>query len=98
MSLPLIVRPAAETDIQQAYDWLEEAQAGLGDRFAERLQEAFHRIEAMPELYGFVWQDIRAVRLRRFRYVMYYVAFSDRIEVLAVVHGFRHESAWKSRI
>ena len=55
------------------------------------------RIESMPEIYGVVWRDLRAVRVRKFRYVVYYVVFTDRVEVLAVIHGARHESAWKSR-
>ncbi len=46
----------------------------------------------MPELYGAVWQDVRAARLKKFRHVDYYVAFADRIEVLAVLHGSRDAS------
>lgn len=59
--------------------------------------EVLGRIEAMPEMYGVVWQDVRAARLRKFRHVVYYVAFADRVEVLAVLHGSRDASAWKSR-
>jgi hypothetical protein len=42
-------------------------------------------------------QDVRAVRLRRFPFVVYYVVLADRAEVLAVMHGSRDESAWQSR-
>jgi hypothetical protein len=52
----------------------------------------------MPELYGIVWHDVRAARLKRFRHVVYYVVFPDRLEVLAVMHGARDASAWQSRI
>lgn len=98
MSLPVILRPAAEADIQLTHDELEQVQAGLGDRFVSRLREVLERIEAMPELYGVVWQDVRAARLRKFRHVLYYVAFADRVEVLAVLHGARDPSAWQSRV
>jgi len=98
MSLPVILRPAAEDDIQTTHDELEQAQAGLGDRFVARVREVLERIEAMPELYARVWQDVRAVRLRKFRYIVYYVVFADRVEVLAVLHGARDASAWQSRI
>jgi plasmid stabilization system protein ParE len=97
MSLPVILRPEAQADIQTAHDELERNQAGLGRRFAAQLREALERVEVMPELYGVVWQDVRAVRIRRFRYVVYYVVFSDRVEVLAVMHGSRDASAWQSR-
>jgi toxin ParE1/3/4 len=97
MSLPVILRPEAEADIQETHDTLEQSQAGLGGQFAARLREVLERIESMPELYGVVWQDVRAARLRKFRYVVYYVVFADRAEVLAVMHGSRDATAWQSR-
>jgi len=98
MSLPVILRPAADADIQATHDELEPSQAGLGDRFIARVREVLERIEAMPEMYGLVWQDVRAARLRKFRHVVYYVVFADRVEVLAVLHGARDASAWQSRV
>jgi plasmid stabilization system protein ParE len=97
MSHPVILRPAAEADIQATYDELEQVQIGLGDRFLARVREVLERIEAMPEMYGLVWQDVRATRLRKFRHVVYYVVFTDRVEVLAILHGARDASAWQSR-
>ena len=97
MSLPVILRPLAEADVVEIFGDLEFIRVGLGKRFLARLREVLERIEWMPELHGVVWQDVRAVRLRKFRYVVYYVALSDRVEILAVVHGSRDESAWKSR-
>ena len=97
MSLPVILRPAADTDIQTSHDDLEQVRTGLGNQFVTRVREALDQIEAMPELYGVVWQDVRAARLRQFRHVVYYVVFTDRVEVLAVMHGSRDPSAWQSR-
>lgn len=54
--------------------------------------EIFQRIETQPESYGRVWQDVRAARLKKLRYVVYYVVFTDRIEVLAVLHESRDPS------
>ncbi|WP_088257820.1 type II toxin-antitoxin system RelE/ParE family toxin [Fimbriiglobus ruber] len=97
MSLPVILRSAADADIQAAYDEFEQAQAGLGNRFVARVREMLERIEAMPDMYGKVWQDVRAARLRKFRQVVYYVVFADRVEVLAVLHGSQDASVWQSR-
>jgi toxin ParE1/3/4 len=98
MSLPVILRPAADVDIQAIHDELEQSRAGMGDRFVARVREVLARIEAMPELYGVVWQDVRAARLRKFRHLVYYVVFIDRVEVLAVMHGAQNASAWQSRV
>jgi len=98
MSLPAVLRPEAEADIRTTYGYLEQVRQGLGRKYLFRLTEVLERIESFPELYGVVWQDVRAARLKKFRYVLYYVAFPDHLEVLGVIHGSRHESAWKSRV
>jgi plasmid stabilization system protein ParE len=98
MSLAVIVRPEAEADIRETYDYLEQVRVGLGEQFAIRLRDVLETIESMPEMYGVVWKDVRAVRLRKFQFVVYYVVFADRAEVLAVLHGARHESTWRSRV
>lgn len=98
MSLPVIVRPAAEADIQQTHDDLEDIRTGLGEQFGARLREVFESIESMPEAPAIIWQDVRAIRVRKFQYVVYYVVFADPVEVLAVIHGARHESTWRSRV
>jgi len=98
MSRPVTLRPEADADIQVIHDELEQSQAGVGDRFIDRVLEVFERIEAMPEIHGLVWHDVRAARLRKFRYVVYYVVFADRVEVLGVLHGSRDGSVWQSRV
>lgn len=97
MSLPLVIRSEAETDLREAYNSLQDARPGLGLRFVSEAGEAFERIEATPEIHGFVWEDVRAVRLKKLRYIVYYVTFDDRIEVIAVLHGSRDPSVWRSR-
>ncbi len=71
MSLSVILRPAADADIQATHDELEQLQVGLGDRFVSRVREVLDRVEAMPEMYGLVWQDARAARLKKFRHLVY---------------------------
>ncbi len=98
MSRPVILRPPADADIQATHADLEQTQPGLGDRFVARVRDVLERIEAMPEMYGLVWQDVRAARLRKFRYLVYYVVCADRVEVLAVMHGSRDALTWQVRV
>lgn len=97
MSLPVILRHEAEADIQVARDQLEAVRVGLGNQLLARAREVLARIEMMPELHGKVWEDVRAARLKQFRYIVYFIVLADRIEVLAVLHGARDSSAWQSR-
>ena len=97
MSLPVILRHEAEVDVQEARDQLEAVRVGLGTQVLARVREVLARIEKMPELHGKVWQDVRAARLKQFRYIVYFIVLADRVEVLAVLHGARDPSSWKSR-
>jgi plasmid stabilization system protein ParE len=98
VNLPVVLRPEASRDAEEARDYLEAQQAGLGQAFLDRLQETLARIGAQPQLDAVVWRKVRAARLRQFTYVVYYRVHDDRVEVLAVVHGSRRAAAWKSRV
>ena len=97
MSLPVILRHEAEVDVQEARDQLEAVRVGLGTQVLARVREVLARIEKMPELHGKVWQDVRAARLKQFRFIVYFIVLADRVEVLAVLHGARDPSSWQSR-
>ena len=95
--MPVILRHEAEVDVQEARDQLEAVRVGLGNQVLARVREVLARIEKMPELHGKVWQDVRAARLKQFRYIVYFIVLADRVEVLAVLHGARDPSSWQSR-
>jgi toxin ParE1/3/4 len=97
VSLPVILRHEADVDVQEARDQLEAVRVGLGSQVLARVREVLTRIEKMPELHGKVWQDVRAARLKQFRYIVYFIVLADRVEVLAVLHGARDPSSWQSR-
>jgi plasmid stabilization system protein ParE len=97
MNLPVVLRPEAELDLISARDWYDRRRPGLGDEFTDQFAEFLDRVAAMPKLYAVIWQDVRACPLSRFPYVAYYRALTDRVEVLAVLHGSRDSSAWQSR-
>ena len=76
MSLPVILRHEAVVDVQEARDQLEAVRVGLGTQVLARVREVLARIEKMPELHGKVWEDVRAARLKQFRYIVYFIISS----------------------
>ena len=44
----LVVRPVAELEANQAYDWYEEQEEGLGDRMRHSIKRAIDSIVARP--------------------------------------------------
>jgi toxin ParE1/3/4 len=97
MSLPVVLRPEATKDAAEAIGYFDALRPGLGQAFLIQVQDVLLRISGMPELHGIVWRDVRAARLRRFTYVVYYRVHEDRLEVLAVVQGNRDAAVWQSR-
>jgi len=97
MSLPIVLRPEAQADLLEARDWYEHERVGLGDAFAEAVEEMLTRVQAMPELYAAVFRGLRRGKLRRFPYVVYYRVLADRIEVIGVLHGSRDPQVWRDR-
>jgi plasmid stabilization system protein ParE len=97
VTLRVILRQEAEDDIQEIRDQLDAVRVGLGKQALARVREVLARIERMPELHGKVWEDVRAARLKQFRYIVYFIVLADRVEVLAILHSARDASTWQSR-
>jgi len=97
MSLPVVLRPEAEEDLYEAHAWYERQQSGLGGRFIDQVSAAFDRLSERPGMYALVWEDVHTCRLHTFPYLIYYRVLTDRIEVLAVLHGSREPTTWRDR-
>jgi len=97
MSLPVVLRPEATKDAAEAIGYFDALRPGLGQAFLIQVQDVLLRISGMPEIHGIVWRDVRAARLRRFTYVVYYRVHADRLEVLAVAQGNRDAAVSQSR-
>jgi len=97
MSLPVAMRPEAEADLLAARDWYEQQSDNLRDDFAEKVEEMLFRISLYPEFYPALLRNVRAAKLRRFPYLIYYRVQTNYIEVLAVLHGSRNPRIWQGR-
>lgn len=98
MSRSLILRPAAEDDVEAAYRWYEEQSPGLGAEFLRSVEAGLASIERNPEAYQQVYKHARRALLRRFPYALFYVASPELIEVIGCIHTRRHPRRWRSRL
>jgi plasmid stabilization system protein ParE len=97
MSLPLDFHPSVRDEIDDAHDWYEQRQLGLGGDFLDEIERVLAEITANPARYGFADANIREGLLTRFPYAIYYRVLTDRIRILAVYHTSRDPSGWQSR-
>jgi plasmid stabilization system protein ParE len=97
MARGFIVRPLAETDLEQAARWYDEEQAGLGSRFLSDVDQVFGRIRERPQQFPVVSGDIRRALLHTFPYAVYFRQTDETIRVLAVLHLRRRPGLWQGR-
>jgi plasmid stabilization system protein ParE len=98
MSLAAVFRPEAQADLLRTRDWYERQRVGLGEIFSVSVEQVVNRIETMPQMYAIVFRDVRRAKLRTFPYLIYYRVLSDRIEVIAILHGSRDPKLWQERL
>jgi len=94
---PVLVRPAAAADIEEAYRWYKRQSAELADRFLVAVQSAVDDIVAHPNMYPVVHRNTRRVFVRRFPYGVFYRLYGEVVVVIAYMHGRRDPLRWKSR-
>jgi plasmid stabilization system protein ParE len=95
---PVLIRPAAAADIEEAFHWYEGQRVGLGVEFRSELSATINRLATNPHLYQVIHRDTRRALLRRFPYGVFYRAYPEAIIVVAVMHGRRAPRRWQSRV
>ena len=97
MSRRLLVRPEAEAEIAEAFDWYEERVIGLGEAFLLCLDAAFSAMMRNPLQFPRVHSGVRCVLMRRFPYEVFFVDNAEQIAVLSVFHAKRNPQRWRER-
>lgn len=64
--------PLALDDIEQASDYYEQRQRGLGKRFTAQLQLTFNAIKRNPFFASVRYDDIHCARVKKFPYLVHY--------------------------
>jgi toxin ParE1/3/4 len=94
MTRALSFRPEAEEDLNQAFDWYEQAEPGLGLEFLRAVDVCVRFIERQPLASPVARGGIRKAVLRRFPYGLFYAIEAEKIAVLACLHSKRNPSSW----
>ena len=98
MNRRLILRDAAESEIDEAAGWYEARSPGLGLEFLRAVDAVLSAIRRKPDQYPIVHRDARRAVLRRFPYSVLYSSGEDRVTVHAVFHFRRDPVNWRERL
>lgn len=97
MTATVVVQPEAEADLTEAFRWYEAWRVGLGAELIDEAGLAFSRIAENPLRPRALHRDTRRVHLRRFPYLVLYVARGDQVFVIAVLHERRSPRLFRAR-
>jgi toxin ParE1/3/4 len=99
MSLPVIFKPAARLEFEEAVVWYERERPGLGREFKLEVKLALKRALDNPGLFQRVRGRAQKIRLRRFKkYAIYFAIKDDVFAVLSVFHASRHPGQLERRL
>ena len=98
MKRRLIIRPEAEAELAEAFDWYERRVPGLGADFLAALDTALDSVLSHPLQHPVVYRVVRRALMRRFPYQVLFVVGEETIVVIAVFHGARDPRTWQDRV
>lgn len=87
-----IYSPLALQDIEEAKDYYEKIQNGLGRKFVSRLQSTVLAIKRNPYFSSIRYDDIRCAQIKRFPYLIHYhINENEFIVIIVAVYSTHRE-------
>ena len=93
----ITIRPEAELDIQDAYEYYETLDKGLGSEFVRAIDACLSKIGRNPLAYSLAYKQIRRALIRKFPYGIFYIVENSNIIVIACFHAKRNPKSWQDR-
>lgn len=98
MFAKLLILAAAEADIDEAFEWYEQRQTGLGFEFMRAVDARIRSIQRNPDMCGFVERHYRRALVRRFPFAILYAYADDIVTIYAVFHTAQDPAKWRTRL
>jgi len=98
MEYRLIFNDVVLKDIEDAFQWYEKQQKGLGKQFVSELNDMFTLIRHTPLIFTVIEFKVRRAILRKFPFNIYFkIMMQDEIIILGIMHQKRNPSLTKKR-
>jgi plasmid stabilization system protein ParE len=97
MSRLLSIHEAAEAEINEAADFYDLRNPGLGGVFLNEIQRAIERISGLPDAAPLLRGRVRQRTVYKFPYSLIYSVRTNEIRILAVAHQKRRPFYWRGR-
>lgn len=87
----------ARNELDDAVDWYEMEQSGLGRRFLTEIQAVLKRITIFPDICAVIAPGLRRCLTRKFPYMLVYGIEKETVIIVAVAHMHRVPLYWQGR-
>jgi plasmid stabilization system protein ParE len=84
MTYDLSLSPNSEADLLESALWYESQQIGLGEKFIQKVESYFSRIQNNPIHFPLKKGNLREAYIQKFPYVIIYEIIENEILVFAV--------------
>jgi plasmid stabilization system protein ParE len=98
MTPPIRFDPAAKRELNEAAEFYDSEDLGLGGSFLGAVERAIKQIQAFPESSQVSLAPVRTKVLSAFPFSIIYWVAHDVIVVLAVAHHRRRPGYWRGRV
>ena len=98
MAYTVFIDPRAIWDIQEAIDYYDEQQAGLGKKFESALNNQLLTLEKNP-FFQVRYDEVRCLPLKKFPYMLHFTINEQEklVVVRALFNTARNPKVWKNR-
>jgi hypothetical protein len=93
----VLFHPLFKDDLQNAYDYYESKQRGLGENFLAVVEEALALIQTKPLLFQKIFGHKRKANTRKFPYGIFYSVKKSTVSVFSAFHLHRSPDVWRRR-
>jgi plasmid stabilization system protein ParE len=90
--------PSAEEEFDNAVEYYEQRQIGLGLEFAEEVYAAIKRIIEFPEAWAVMSKNTRRCLTNRFPFALIYQVKNSALHIIAVANLHRQPGYWRGRL
>jgi hypothetical protein len=97
LTRPVRLSSLAALDLQQARNWFDQREAGLGDRFLASVEQTVERISKNADQYQIALLDLHRAPIRPFQYSLWYRVMPDESIVVAALSDRRDLSLARRR-
>ena len=97
MAFRLIFNPLVPDDLAGAIAYYEQISPALANRFRENIDRRLSEIAERPQSFPMDTPPVRLARIDRFPYLVFFVAKTNFVSVLAIAHGSAEPGKWRDR-